>query len=78
MNDLVGHMMLPTPTAEKFSADLVSVFDPRLLLDDAEGAEVDDSKLQRLQALLLDGTEEADEEQEARGLDTFLENIEAL
>jgi hypothetical protein len=76
-NDLAGHKRLPTPTTEKFSADFISVLDPRLLLDNADSVEVDDSELQRLQALLLDGTEELDEEQEATGLDALLENIES-
>lgn len=76
-NDLAGHTRLPTPTTEKFSADFISVLDPRLLLDNADSAEVDEFELQRLQALLLDGTKELDEEQETMGLDALLENIES-
>jgi hypothetical protein len=75
-HDLVGSVRPAAPIAKQSSADFMSVLDPRLL-DDADSVEVDDSELQRLQALLLDGVEELDEEQEAIGLDTLLENIES-
>jgi hypothetical protein len=64
----------PTSPTSSVSTAPDSLIDPRLLLLDGGDAVMDDAAAQRLDTIIYDRTEDLGEEDEAMGLDVFLEN----